>query len=103
MAHALEEFAEVVKPGEPLAPFTTLKLGGPAELLVRPRSRDELAAVVRRCFEKQIPLRVLGGGSNVLIPDEGVRGAVLRLSEPAFTRIDVDGRRVTAGTGAALS
>jgi UDP-N-acetylmuramate dehydrogenase len=100
---ALDEFADAVKRNEPLAPYTYLKLGGPAEMLVQPRSRDELAAVVRRCFQERIPLRVLGGGCNVLVPDEGVRGAVLRLSAPAFTQVTVVGRRVRAGTGASLS
>ncbi len=56
-----------------------------------------------RCGEKRIPLHLLGGGCNVLVKDEGVRGAVLRLKEPAFTQITVEGRRVRAGCGAALS
>ena len=81
----LDEFAEIIKPNEPLAPYTHLKLGGPAEMLVQPRSREELSAVVRRCFEERIPLRVLGSGCNLLVRDEGVQGVVLRLSEPAFT------------------
>jgi UDP-N-acetylmuramate dehydrogenase len=99
----LEDFADIVKHDEPLAPYTYLKLGGPAEMLVQPRSREELAAVVRRCFQEHIPLRVLGGGCNILVRDEGVRGVVLRLSEPAFTQVKVEGRRVRAGTGAPLS
>jgi len=99
----LEDFADIVKHGESLAPYTYLKLGGPAEMLVQPRSREELAAVVRCCSQQQLPLRVLGGGCNILIRDEGVRGVVLRLSEPAFTQVTVDGRRVRAGTGAPLS
>jgi UDP-N-acetylmuramate dehydrogenase len=99
----LEDFAEIIKENEPLAPYTYLKVGGPAEALVQPRSREELAAVVRRCQQKRIPLRVLGGGCNILVPDEGVRGVVLRLSGPAFTQIGVEGRRVTAGAGALLS
>jgi len=101
--YGLEEFAEIVRREEPLAPYTYLRVGGPAEVLVQPRSRDELAAVVRRCIEQNIPVRVLGGGCNVLVRDEGVRGAVLRLSEPAFTQITVAGRCVRAGTGAPLS
>jgi len=101
--HGLEDFAEIVKREEPLALYTYLRVGGPAELLVQPRSRDELAAVVRCCFQNRLPVRVLGGGCNVLVRDEGVRGAVLRLSEPAFTQITVAGRRVRAGTGASLS
>src|SRR5690349_11428095 len=100
---ALEDFPDIVKPNEPLAPYTFLKVGGPAEVLVQPRSREELAGVVQRCHQKHIPVRVLGNGCNVIVPDEGVRGVVLRLSEPAFTQISVDGRRVTAGAGALLS
>lgn len=98
-----ERFTEIVKPHESLAAYTHLKLGGPAEMLVQPRSRDELAEVVRHCEAKSIPLRVLGGGGNVLVPDEGVKGIVLRLNEPAFTQISVDGRRVRCGAGAPLA
>ena len=101
--HRLEDFAEIVKREEPLALYTNLRVGGPAEMLVQPRSRDELAAVVRHSLQQNIPLRVLGGGCNVLVRDEGVRGAVLRLSAPAFTQITVSGRRLRAGTGASLS
>jgi UDP-N-acetylmuramate dehydrogenase len=97
------DFADIVKPNEPLAPFTYLKLGGPAEWLVQPRSREELSALVQRCFQHGIPLRVLGRGCNVLVRDEGVRGAVLRLHEPAFTQISVEGQRVRSGTGASVS
>src|SRR5262249_58106695 len=96
-------FAAFVKRHEPLAPYTGFKLGGPAEALAQPRSREELAALVRHCSARGIPLRVLGGGTNVLVRDEGVRGVVLRLSEPAFTQVIVEGRRVKAGAGAALA
>jgi UDP-N-acetylmuramate dehydrogenase len=99
----LEEFEEIIKRNEPLAPYTYLTLGGPAEMLVQPRSPEELSRVVRRCFQGHIPLRVLGSGCNVLVRDEGVRGVVLRLSEPAFTQITVEGKRVRAGTGSAVN
>jgi UDP-N-acetylmuramate dehydrogenase len=72
-------------------------------MLVQPRSRQELSQVVQRCFQERIGLRVLGSGCNVLVRDEGVRGVVLRLSEPAFAQVTVEGKRVRAGTGAALS
>jgi UDP-N-acetylmuramate dehydrogenase len=98
-----DDFAEIIKRNEPLAPFTQLKLGGPAEMLAQPRTRDELAALVRRCFEDGVPLRVLGSGCNILVRDEGVRGVVLRLSEPAFTQSTVEGKTVRTGTGAAVS
>lgn len=99
----LADFAEIVQQHEPLAPYTHLKIGGPADFLIHPRSREELAGVVRCCFDKQIPLRVLGGGCNLVVRDEGVRGAVMRLSKPAFTSVTVEGRRVKVGAGASLS
>jgi UDP-N-acetylmuramate dehydrogenase len=99
----LEPFDDVIKRNEPLAPYTHLRLGGPAEMLVQPRSLQELSDVVCHCFRGRIPLRVLGCGCNMLIRDEGVSGAVLRLSEPAFTQITVEGQRVRAGAGAAVS
>ncbi len=99
----LQDFGEFIRWGEPLVPYTHLRIGGPADALAQPRSREELCALVRRCAEARVPLRVLGGGCNVLVRDEGVRGVVLRLSEPAFTQITVEGQSVRAGTGAALS
>jgi UDP-N-acetylmuramate dehydrogenase len=62
-----------------------------------------LCGLVRRCSERQLPLRLLGGGCNLLVRDEGVRGVVLRLSAPAFTEVAVDGRGVRAGGGASLA
>src|SRR5260370_19000573 len=103
MAGFAEEFADFTRRNESLAPFTFLKVGGAAEFLVQPRSRVELGAVVRRCFRERIPMRVLGTGCNLLVSDEGVRGVVLRLVEPEFTSVRVEGKRVRAGTGAAVS
>jgi UDP-N-acetylmuramate dehydrogenase len=103
LATELKEFAEFVKLDEPLAPYTHLRLGGPAEALVQPRTEAELRAVVGHCAERQLPMHLLGCGCNVLVKDEGVRGVVLRLKEPAFTQVTVEGRRVHAGCGAALS
>src|SRR4051812_42141137 len=99
----LEEFEPIIKRNEPLAPYTYLRLGGPAEMLVQPTTREQLAGVVRCCFQEHIPLRVLGGGCNVLVRDEGVKGVAPRLTEPAFTDITVTGTRVRAGTGATVS
>jgi len=100
---SLEDFSEITRRDEALAPFTWLKVGGPAQHLVEPRSIDELAAVVRCCHENEIPVRVLGGGSNLLVRDEGVGGVVLRLTGDAFARIQVEETRVRAGSAALLS
>ncbi len=99
----LDDFTDIIQRNEPLAPYLYLKLGGPAEMLVQPRTREELSHFVRHCCQEGLPLRVLGSGCNLLVRDEGVRGAVLRLSEPAFTNIRVEGNRVQAGTGTAVS
>lgn len=64
----------------PLAPYTTLKVGGPAEFFVEPRTPEELARVVHAARECDVPWRVLGSGANLLVRDEGVPGAVLRLT-----------------------
>jgi UDP-N-acetylmuramate dehydrogenase len=100
---ALDRFSEICKVNEPLAPYTHLRIGGPADYLVQPRSEEELAQVLRHCTAENIPVRVLGGGGNILVRDEGVRGTVLRLSEPAFSKLHVEGSRIEAGAGAGLS
>ncbi|HTK74310.1 MAG TPA: UDP-N-acetylmuramate dehydrogenase [Gemmataceae bacterium] len=97
-----DEFPEITRPNEPLAPYTHLKIGGPAEFFVQPRSPEELAAVLRYCAGRAIPTRVLGGGVNLLVRDETVPGVVLRLSAAAFTAIAVKDRQVRAGCGASL-
>lgn len=97
-----DDLTDIVKRNEPLAPFTFLKLGGPAEHLVQPTTRAQLSTIVQRCFQNRIPMRVLGTGCNLLVRDEGVSGVVLRLTEPAFTEITVQGRAVRAGTGASV-
>jgi UDP-N-acetylmuramate dehydrogenase len=99
----LDEFRDIVRRDEPLAPHTYFRLGGPAEYFVRPRSIDELAAVVRRCRKDDVAVRLLGGGCNLLVRDEGVRGVVVKLDEHAFTAVNVAASRVDAGAGAQLS
>jgi UDP-N-acetylmuramate dehydrogenase len=95
-------FEQFVKQGEPLAPYTWFRLGGPAEYFAEPSTVDQLEALVRRCYETQTPVRLLGGGSNVLVRDEGVPGVVVHLSAAAFTEMAVAGQTLTAGGGAKL-
>jgi UDP-N-acetylmuramate dehydrogenase len=63
----------------PLAPRTTIRVGGPADLLVRPADPDALAELLRAARDLAVPLHVLGGGANTLVADAGVRGVVLRV------------------------
>ncbi|MCH2101668.1 MAG: UDP-N-acetylmuramate dehydrogenase [Planctomycetes bacterium] len=62
---------------EPLARWTTLRLGGPAEFFFEPRTPDDLWKLLTRLDEDGVPYRMLGGGANVLAPDSGVPGAVI--------------------------
>lgn len=95
----LESF---VRQDEPLAPYTWFHLGGAAEYFAQPSTEDELAELVRRCRAEGLPIRVLGGGSNLLIRQAGVRGMVIHLSAPCFGNIAVRKNVVCAGGGARL-
>lgn len=98
----LTGFEKIVREGELLAMHTWFQLGGPAEYFAEPRDPDQLIALVRRCRQEDLPVRMLGGGSNILVRDPGVPGMVVRLSEPAFCGIQVDGCAISAGGGARL-
>ena len=100
---SLADFSDITQPDRSLAEWTWLKVGGPAEYFVEPRSVEELAAVVRCCAETGVPCRVLGSGSNLLVRDEGVSGVVLRLTEESFGEITIEGTVVKVGAGVLLS
>lgn len=93
----------IVKEKCPLAPYTWYGLGGAADYLITPQSREQIAEVLRRCRENQLPVRVLGFGSNLLVGDEGVRGAVIRLENPVFCEFKFEGTTLKAGAGANLN
>jgi UDP-N-acetylmuramate dehydrogenase len=100
---SLDGLKKIALLDEPLAPYTWMKIGGPAQYFLRPRHTDELLQVVLTCHEEEIPVRVLGGGSNVLVHDIGVSGAVLQLADDAFAEIEIDGTTVRCGAAAPLS
>jgi len=95
-------FEHITREREPLAPYTWLRLGGPAQYFAEPTSIDELARLVERCHQSGMAVRILGGGSNLLVRDEGVAGMVIHLAAAAFGKISVAGKRITAGGGAKL-
>jgi UDP-N-acetylmuramate dehydrogenase len=80
-----------VRRDEPLAPYTTFRIGGPADLLYEATSTDELAGAVLAARELDVPWFVLGLGANILVGDRGVRGLVVRNVSRHF-RFDDDGR-----------
>src|SRR5207253_1590088 len=74
------------RPGEPLARYTSFRIGGPADMLVLPDTADELAHVLATAAAFGVRLTLLGGGSNVLVGDGGMRGVVVKLGR-GFARI----------------
>lgn len=86
----------------PLARFTTIRVGGPADWLVSARTSREVVGALSWAQGADIPVAVVGRGSNLLVSDEGFRGLVLRLTGPALTGISVRGTALWCGGGASL-
>lgn len=81
---------------EPLAPYTTWKVGGPADCLVVPDTKAQLAETMRIIHRHGVPWFLLGRGSNLLVTDKGFRGVVIQLGKE-FDKVRIDGNVVTAG------
>jgi UDP-N-acetylmuramate dehydrogenase len=97
-------FGERVRFDEPLAPYTSWKIGGPADALVKAESEDELAQLMRFCLRRKMAWWVIGGGSNVLVGDGGVRGIVVRLAgDFAAVRVRAEDGRVIVEAGASAT
>ncbi len=82
--------------------LTTIGVGGPADVLARPADAGSLAGLLKRASEFEIPVRIIGGGSNLLVADDGVRGLVIALDSEPFQRMEFSGTKVFAGAGARL-
>jgi len=87
---------------EPLSKHTTLRVGGPAQFWVEPLNEKAFAELIRFCRDENLPLFVMGRGSNLLVRDGGVRGVVVHPCGGDFDRIEVNGAEITAGVGAKL-
>src|SRR5215207_3561093 len=71
------KLGDKVKENVSLAPYTSARIGGPADILITAESADELARIIRLLQKQEIDYLLLGGGSNVLVSDKGVRGVVV--------------------------
>ncbi|HEY3416245.1 MAG TPA: FAD-binding protein, partial [Armatimonadota bacterium] len=91
-----------VRRNEPMARHTTFGVGGPADLYLMPQDDDDLTRALSLLYRMGIPVKVFGNGSNVLVADRGIRGAVIRLT-PRFAQIKREGNTVIAGAGAKLA
>jgi len=102
MKKIIEELANCgikdVRVHEPLSRHTTWKVGGPADVLIYPRSKEELEKAMGVIHRNKCPWRVIGRGSNLLVRDGGIRGVVIKLDE-GFNHLKIEGTTVTAGGG----
>jgi UDP-N-acetylenolpyruvoylglucosamine reductase len=85
---------------EPLSKHTTLRVGGPAQFWIEPRNEAALSELIRFCRRENLPLFVIGRGSNLLVRDGGIRGGVVHPAGGEFDKIDIHGNEITAGVGA---
>jgi len=102
---AFNTISQILPPGlvladEPMAPHTSFKIGGPAEVYVTPQNTLQLATVWEACLKAGYPITVLGGGNNVLVSDAGVKGVVI--STGKMNDIYIIGSVVIAGSGTKL-
>ena len=87
---------------EPMSAHTTFKIGGAADILITVGNLSELQTVISACKDCGMPYMILGNGSNLLVSDQGIEGAVIAL-DGDFKEISVESETVTAGAGAKLS
>ncbi|MBQ4610516.1 MAG: UDP-N-acetylmuramate dehydrogenase [Clostridia bacterium] len=83
----------------PMKEYTSFRIGGPADLLLMPRTREELLLGINSAKEAELPLVIIGNGSNLLVSDKGVDGIVIRIGS-VFSGIEYDGhiQKVLSGT-----
>lgn len=98
----IKELEGEVRRNEPMSAHTSLGVGGPADLFVSPNDRDELVRAVQVLAGEGVPYLVIGNGTNLVVREGGIRGAVLRLTR-ALNGFEIEGTIMRAGAGLALS
>ncbi len=88
---------------EPMSRHTTFRLGGPADFWVEPVDLEDLLEVQQFARQKGLPILVVGNGSNMIVRDGGIRGIVIRLSNPYFRRMKIEDNFLTVGSGLSLA
>lgn len=83
---------------EPLSKYTWMKVGGAADYYVEPADKNDLIEIAKYFRQNNFPFHILGRGSNVLVSDDGIRGAVMSL-ETALSGLKMEGGRILAGAG----
>lgn len=94
--------ASVLRRQEPMSKHTTMRIGGPADLWFEPVDEEDLAKGLRYASTHDIPVTLIGRGSNLLVLDGGIRGLCVHLGQDCFSKIEIDGATVRAGAGVRL-
>lgn len=95
----MQEFInkEDIYANEPMSKYTTFKIGGTADIFVKLRSTEQIERLINLCNEKNVPIKVIGNGSNILVKDNGVRGVVAKICTNSYEFLDEETIRVDAG------
>jgi UDP-N-acetylmuramate--L-alanine ligase/UDP-N-acetylenolpyruvoylglucosamine reductase len=91
-----------IRQNEPMARHTSMKVGGPAEFWIEPAGERDLARLLHYCSERELPMTIIGRGTNLLVLDGGILGVVISLCHEDFSKVQVDGDQVIACAGARL-
>lgn len=97
MGRVSSKIERYIRRNVPLAPYTTFKIGGPAQFFTQPETLDDLKAAVEWAIEKKLPFFLIGGGSNLLVHDDGYRGLIIHTGK--LDRTSVDGATIRAECG----
>lgn len=101
----IDRLKEIIKgeiiTNEPMSKHTSFRIGGPAEIFVKPLNKEELREVLNWAKTNKLPVFVIGNGTNIIVSDDGVEGVVIKLSE-AFDEVKFSGNNALAGAGAGL-
>jgi UDP-N-acetylmuramate dehydrogenase len=97
------KLGDQVKENASLAPYTSARIGGPADVLITAESADEMARIIKLLWKLDLDFIMLGGGSNVLVSDKGVRGVVVLNRAKGVRFHNGDGHSVTAESGVVFS
>lgn len=96
----IEKFKKKIRENVVLAPYTTYKIGGPAKYFFEAKNAEEISEALKWCRAEKLPYFILGGGSNLLISDNGFNGMVIRVQSSGFR---VQGNCVEAGAGVSIA
>lgn len=93
---------ENIKLDEPMKKHISFRVGGPADILVKPTTEQQLSDIIKLIKKENVPYLIIGNGSNLLIKDGGIRGVVIEISNN-FNHFEIEGNKVKIQSGALLS